>query len=172
MLSSQGVPDEKNLKTVRPPLSRRGRGPVVWVECFEEIPCDPCHDACPVGAIHPFPDINDCPSVDHEACTGCGLCITACPGLAIFVVDESRDDGMATIRLPYELLPVPEVDDAVQVLDRAGHEVGTGRVVLVDQRSGGDRTAVIEIEVAASLAEVVRAIRVSPTRGEGRYCEA
>jgi hypothetical protein len=45
-----------------PDARRRAMGPVVVIECFEEIPCDPCHDACNQGAIETFDDINGLPT--------------------------------------------------------------------------------------------------------------
>ncbi len=43
MLKNTGVPDEKDLASVTPTKKRLEEGPVVMVECFQEIPCDPCH---------------------------------------------------------------------------------------------------------------------------------
>ncbi|MBD3348956.1 MAG: 4Fe-4S dicluster domain-containing protein [Candidatus Eisenbacteria bacterium] len=123
------------------------RGPVVVVECVENIPCNPCAAACPRGAIRIEGDINETPSVDFEACNGCGLCVSACPGLAIFVVDASGKGDTATVMLPYEYAPLPEVGEEVTTLDRSGGKVGRARVTRVLNTEAMDRTPVVSLEV-------------------------
>ncbi|MGE5593949.1 MAG: 4Fe-4S binding protein [Betaproteobacteria bacterium] len=143
-----------------PDAERLARGPCVVVECPEEIPCDPCHDACPRGAIRPFDDINHLPEVDFDKCNGCGACISACPGLAIFVVDETWRDGRALVKLPYEFVPLPKPGQHVAGLDRAGRERCAARVVRVQTSKKQDRTAVVWIEVPNALSMEIRHIRV------------
>jgi len=164
MLSKTGVPTPEDIERVTPSVQRRARGPVAVVECLQEIPCDPCAEACRVGAISPFSDINHLPSIDHEICTGCGLCISACPGLAIFVVDESYSDEEAVVRLPYEFLPRPEKGDRVTGLDRRGEPRGEFQVVRVQAGKAFDRTAVVWLAVPRELCMEIRAI-VPPERG-------
>lgn len=159
MLKVDGVPDDDDVRAIRPSAERRASGPVVWVECFEEIPCDPCHDACPTGAIGAFDDINDLPAVDHGKCNGCGLCVPACPGLAIFIIDETYSEDEAVIRLPYEFTPLPERGDEVTLLTRAGEEVGAGTVQRVQNPAAFDHTAVVWVVIPRELAGEVRAIR-------------
>ncbi|MFP4200698.1 MAG: 4Fe-4S binding protein [Clostridia bacterium] len=160
MLQSSGVPESELIDRARPPLWTRRAGPVVWVECFQSIPCDPCHTACPSGAIAAFSDINDLPRVDHSLCTGCGLCVAACPGLAIFVIDESIPGDYALISLPYELNPLPKVGDMVNLLDRAGVCLGEGEVTRVRNPKVFDKTSVVTVRVPDTLVESVRAISV------------
>ncbi|MEW6227375.1 MAG: 4Fe-4S binding protein [Bacillota bacterium] len=152
-----GIP--AGLRTI-PDASRRARGPVVVIECFEEIPCDPCHDACRRGAIRPFDDICHLPEVDFDKCNGCGACISVCPGLAIFVVDESWKEDRAVVRLPYEFVPLPGPEDIVKCLDRNGKECCEARVIKVEETNRHDRTAVIWVEVPKALSMDVRHIRV------------
>ncbi|MCR4401721.1 MAG: 4Fe-4S binding protein [Firmicutes bacterium] len=151
-----------------PDQGRRSRGPCVAIECFEEIPCDPCHDACRRGAIRPFSQINHLPEVDFDVCNGCGACIPACPGLAIFVVDETWKDDFAVVRLPYEFLPVPSPGDEVAGLDRSGQERCAARVVKVERSAKHDRTTVVWVEVPKSLSMEVRHIRVGGSGGGSR----
>jgi len=158
MLKKDGIPAEEDVAIITPSDERRAAGPVAWVECFEKIPCDPCHDACPAGAIAEFSDINDLPSVEHDECTGCGLCVSACPGLAIFVIDETYSEEKALIRLPHEFSPVPEPGDEVPLLNRAGEEVGTGEVDRVQKPAAFDRTAVVWVIIPQELVRDVRAI--------------
>ena len=93
MLTRTGVPTDDDLREVTPSSARLARRRVAVVECFQEIPCDPCADACPFGAISPFTNINDRPQVLPDECVGCALCVAKCPGLAIFMVDLTGQTG-------------------------------------------------------------------------------
>lgn len=157
-IPANGIPTEEDIKKMIPSSEAFDRGPVVIVECFQHIPCDPCAASCPSGAILPFKDINDLPEVDYERCTGCGLCIASCPGLAIFVVDMTYSDSEALIKLPFELLPVPRKGQVVSGLDRAGEKVADVKVDRV--LTTKNKTNVITIIVPRDLAMVIRNIRV------------
>src|SRR5512138_1248025 len=100
-----------------PPDGRLAAGPVVMVECIENIPCNPCAYACPRKAITIEGELTDTPKVDFSKCNGCTLCIAKCPGLAIFVVHRDYSKTEATVTLPYELLPRPETGARVACLD-------------------------------------------------------
>lgn len=162
-IPADGIPTKKDLEKVMSSPEAFDRGPVVMVECFQHIPCDPCAASCPSGAILPFQDINDLPEVDYDRCTGCGLCIASCPGLAIFVVDLTYSDTEALIKLPYELLPVPEKGQTVSGLDREGKKVADVRVKKVLNTK--NKTRVITIIVPRDLAMVIRNIRVEEQNG-------
>jgi len=142
-------------KELLPSDERLRRGPVVILECPEEIPCNLCIYACPFKAISKD-RIYSVPRVDFDKCIGCGACIPQCPGLAIFVVDLSREN-YALISLPYEMLPKPEKDSIAVLLDREGREVGVGRIVKVWQY---DKTWVVTVEVPRDKWWEVRNIRI------------
>lgn len=146
-----------------PSADRRAKGPVVVIECFQEIPCDPCHEACNQGAILAFDDINRLPEVAFARCNGCGRCISVCPGLAIFVVDESWKDGLAVVRLPYEFVPLPYEGQKVYGLARNGRELCEAKVVRVENTKRHDRTPVVWVEVPKAVAMDVRHICVGGT---------
>ncbi|NLJ59787.1 MAG: 4Fe-4S binding protein [Firmicutes bacterium] len=146
-----------------PDAERRGKGPVVVIECFEEIPCDPCHEACNQGAILAFDDINSLPEIDFAKCNGCGRCISVCPGLAIFVVDETWKEGLAVVRIPYEFIPLPHKGQQVKGVSRDGVELCDATVVKVENTKRHDRTPVIWVEIPRALAMDVRHIRVGGT---------
>lgn len=146
-----------------PDAERRGKGPVVVIECFEEIPCDPCHEACNQGAILAFDDINSLPDIDFAKCNGCGRCISVCPGLAIFVVDETWKEGLAVVRIPYEFIPLPHKGQQVKGVSRDGVELCDATVVKVENTKRHDRTPVIWVEIPRALAMDVRHIRVGGT---------
>ncbi len=145
-----------------PSEERLKKKPVAVPECPQEIPCTPCSEICPVGAIS-MPTPNDRPIVDYDKCIGCSLCVQICPGLAFFMV-HYRDEK-ARITMPHELLPVPKRGEEVILLNRKGEEIGTGKVVLVIPRdkSVGD-TPVLTVEVPLELAWEARAVRVKEAR--------
>ena len=153
-----GVPVKEEIEKVMPPEDILAKKPVVMVECFQNIPCDPCAASCPFGAILPFEDINDLPVVDYDKCTGCGICVTSCPGLAIFVLDMNYSDEEALIKLPYEMLPLPQKGEMVSGLDREGHKVAEVKVDKVTKTK--NKTYLISIVVPKELALIIRNIRV------------
>ncbi|HBN09436.1 MAG TPA: 4Fe-4S ferredoxin [Cyanobacteria bacterium UBA8530] len=159
MLANSGYAEIEELSRVIPSKERLAKGAVAIAECLQSIPCNPCNSACKRGAFLAFKDINDLPTVDVERCNGCGLCVSACPGLAIFVVDESFNETEALIKLPYEFLPLPIEGKDVPALDRKGEIVGTARVVKVQNTKTMDRTPVIWIAVPKAMSMIVRNIR-------------
>ncbi len=168
MLKKDGVPSPEELEGVKPSQERLEEGPVVIVECMQEIPCDPCYYACPKEAFRPFGDINEKPEIDYEKCNGCSICIANCPGLAIFVLDYNYSEKEGLLKIPYELKPLPEKEEKVIVLNRAGEEIGKGRVVQVLNTKKQDRTAIISIAVPKEIlmdARHIRLIRGSTDEG-------
>ena len=159
MLKNDGIINPEELAPVIPPPARLAKGPVAIIECLQDIPCDPCVSACPVKAIKMKEGITDKPALEFDTCTGCGLCIPKCPGLAIFVINMKHTPGMATVSMSHELLPVPEKGQEVTALDRTGKDVGKVKVVRVVNPPGYDRTAVVTIEVPADQVNNIRAIR-------------
>lgn len=167
-LQATGVPDREDVERILPSLERLRRGPVAIIECFQEIPCDPCAEACRHGAIKPFENVCDLPRIEHEGCNGCGTCVVRCPGLAIFIVDMSRGDGLAEVRVPYEYSPLPEAGELVAALDHQGREIAQATVLRVQRPAAFDRTALISLEVAEDKALAVRGLRLRRKAGEPR----
>jgi thioredoxin reductase/Fe-S-cluster-containing hydrogenase component 2 len=141
-----------------PAEERFQRRPLAVIECREEIPCDPCAYVCSRGAISVGRPMTRLPRLDVEKCTGCGLCIPACPGLAIFVVDKTYSSQDALVQLPYEFRPLPKVGEQVDCLDRQGHKVAEGKVLKVSNPHGFDRTTVVSVSFDKKFADEVRAI--------------
>jgi Fe-S-cluster-containing hydrogenase component 2 len=166
MLEKTGVVSLETVEKNLPSEERRKKGPYVVIECFQRIPCNPCYTACKVGAVREFEDINDLPEVDYEKCTGCGLCVSSCPGLACFVIDETFSEDKALIKLPYELLPLPEVGDVLDALDREGNIVGKAEVVKVQSGKKLDCTSVISISVPKEQCMIVRNIKLGGSLNE------
>ncbi|ACB85327.1 ATP-binding protein [Natranaerobius thermophilus] len=160
-----GVPSEKLQEQVKPPEHRREQGPVVMVECFQEIPCDPCNKACNFGAIKPFEDINDLPEVDFDKCNGCGVCVGYCPGLAIFIIDETYSQETDLVKIPYEFSPLPEKGQVVQGLDREGKYVTDVKVSQVRESSRKNRVYILSLEVPKGYGYTVRNISFTSEGG-------
>ncbi|KPK63911.1 hypothetical protein AMJ83_05315 [candidate division WOR_3 bacterium SM23_42] len=137
---------------------RRKKGPYVVIECPEKIPCDPCVDACPNDAITIPGSIIELPEVDYEKCTGCLVCIPRCPGLAIFVIDETPEDH-SIVYIPYEFLPRPKRGETAMGLDREGKERCEAKIIKVIDAKKFDRCAIVGISVPKELGQEIRAIR-------------
>ncbi len=52
-----------------------------------------CEVACPFDAIHVGPD--GIPHVSYDKCTGCGLCVAACPNILLELVPVDRKGAIA-----------------------------------------------------------------------------
>ena len=142
-----------------PSEERLGKGKVAVIECIQDIPCNPCETVCPKSAIEIGSPITNLPRFRGDLCDGCGKCISICPGLAIFIVDNTYSDNEATISIPYEMLSMPEKDEIVEVLDRNGIKICEGKVIRVQNPKSFDRTAVITFMVLKKYSELARNIR-------------
>ena len=152
-------PEELRELQKRPSEERYQKGPVAVIECVQEIPCNPCEAACRFGAIRIGDPITNLPQCSHEKCTGCGVCVSKCPGLAIFVVNKAYSETTATVSFPYEYMPVPEQDMAVTAVNRKGEPVCEAKVVKVLNPAAFDHTPVVTVEIPKEYADDVRSIR-------------
>jgi len=160
LLRTTGVPTEQELDAVFPSKERLEKGPVVVVECFETIPCNPCYTACHSGGIRAFKNIIDLPTVDYEECNGCTLCISSCPGLAIMVIDYRYHKDYVKMTIPFEFSPLPKPEDWVMGLNRNGKEVKRVQVLSVKNTKHLDKTPMISIAVPKGQFKEIRNIRV------------
>lgn len=137
---------------------QKGVHPVM--ECTQNIPCNPCQDACPRHCIRIGSNITALPSIDEEKqCTGCGMCVASCSGQAIFLVNEDCGDGTAEITLPYEFLPLPQTGDKGVALGRNGKPVCPAEVVKVRSAKAFDHTNLLTMKVAKEFAMQARFFR-------------
>lgn len=168
-----GILDPEELADLpgMPSEERLAEGPVAVIECSQEIPCNPCELACPRRAIRIGKRITDLPKLDENLCIGCGLCIPACPGQAIFVVDLAYSESEAAVHLPYEFWPLPETNESVEILNRAGVPMSEGRVVRTLNPERYDHTAVVEVAVPKADAMEARNIAVRRSDSNGKIRE-
>lgn len=160
MLKETGIPTAEDIKSITPPMERLNKGPVAVIECFQQIPCNPCYTKCKNKAIGEMADINERPQIDYNNCNGCGICAMACPGLAIFIIDYNYSENKALIKIPYEFLPIPTEGTIVKALNREGNIVGEAKVVRVQNGKGQNKTPLIWLEVDKPLIMEVRNFRM------------
>ena len=141
----------------QPSEERKKKAPYIVIECPEKIPCDPCVDACPQGAISIPGSMIELPEIDYEKCNGCLVCIPRCPGLAIFVIDETPPNH-AIIYVPYEFLPRPKIGDTAVGRDREGKERCEVEIVKLLDAKKFDRCAIIGFRVPKDLVNEIRFI--------------
>lgn len=142
-----------------PSEERYAKGPVAVIECVQEIPCNPCEAACIQGAISVGNPITNLPTCAHDKCTGCGVCISKCPGLAIFIVNKAYTEATATVGFPYEYMPTPEVGMDVKAVNRKGEVLCDAKVVKVVNPPAFDHTPVVTIEIPKEFADEARSIK-------------
>ena len=142
-----------------PGEERFERGPVVVIECDEDIPCNPCEDICPEGAITVGDPITNLPIIDPEKCDGCIVCISICPGLCMFVVHKNYSETESLIYIPYEMYPLPEKGSMAKGCDRKGEVICNVKVEKVFLAKKLQKTAIIAIAVPKKYFETIRSIK-------------
>ena len=133
---------------------------VAVLECVEDIPCNPCEEVCPAGAIRIGLPITNLPYIDGNKCNGCSLCVAVCPGLAIFVIEKNYSNQQSTITMPYELLPLPDEGDTIKALNRRGEFLCNAQVIKVLRSKRYDKTNLITVVVDKRYFNQVRGIKV------------
>lgn len=145
MLNINGVVKGKLLDEKLEAVLNSNKKSGAVLECYQEIPCNPCSTSCPFDAIKVEPDLNQVPVIDYDLCTSCGICVYNCPGLAIFVVDMSKEK--AVFKISYELLPIPEKGMILKGVNRAGEVICDAEVIRVQNSKAQDNTVLIHVEV-------------------------
>lgn len=154
-LLKRGYLDDADLERFNRSDKKPGVHPVI--ECTQNIPCNPCQDACPKGCIKIGKTITALPRIDEgNSCTGCGMCIASCSGQAIFLVDETYEPGYASITLPYEFLPLPQKGDRGTALSRSGQLLGAAEIIDVRSAKAFDHTTLVTMKVPADQAMSAR----------------
>ena len=131
----------------------------IFIDCPQEIPCNPCCFSCPTGAIHIDGELTSRPSFEVEKCIGCGNCVAACPGQACFLMDEQYSETQGTIDFPYEYLPIPQPGEVVDAMDNMGNLICKGEIVEVLSRKSWANTLVIRMAVPKEKLYEVRGMK-------------
>ena len=138
----------------------KGIHPVI--ECTQNIPCNPCQDSCPKKCIVIGENITALPHLNPDnQCIGCGMCVASCSGQAIFLVDETYEEGYASITMPYEFLPLPEVGDKGDALGRDGQKVCEAEVISVKTSPAFDKTHLLTMKVPVEFVMKARFFKKS-----------
>lgn len=136
-------------------IHKQGIHPVI--ECTQNIPCNPCQDACTKGCITIGKNITNLPIASEQSdCINCGMCVASCSGQAIFLVNEDCGDGSATVTLPYEFLPLPEEGTKGYGCGRNGEKLCNAEVVSVKTMKAFDHTNLLTMRIPREYAMKAR----------------
>jgi Fe-S-cluster-containing hydrogenase component 2 len=157
MLNKTGIP-EKELVLSRFPNQKALLKPKAILECYEDIPCNPCSTSCPFDAIEIGPNINVQPHLLVDVCTGCGVCVPSCPGLAIVIAQIRGND--AVFKIPYEFIPIPIKNEIWDGVNRSGEVICDALIENVVINKKQDHTAVVTVSVPVEFLHDFVTIRV------------
>lgn len=131
--------------------------PIASLECFEFTACTACIVSCPHEAITKAV-IPGLPQLKADACTGCGACVAVCPSsAAVMVKDFSHGQSMRYF-LPDDTRTLWKGGEAVQVLNRQGELLATGKVIASNAYQNGHHR-VLEIEAPSYIQWDARSFR-------------
>ncbi len=133
---------------------------IARINCLQPIPCNPCETSCPFGAIYIGEDITNRPVLNMEKCKGCGICVAACPGIAITMVKITGDDK-DFVAIPYEYNPLPLVGETVLMVDTNGLLLGDGIVDKLKRPDKNDPTTLVYVAVDKSITDKAVGIKKS-----------
>lgn len=151
-LLKKGYIEEEELERFPGVIKGKVKGLHPVIECTQNIPCNPCQDACKFGCIKVGDKITRLPEVDINAtCAGCGKCVASCSGQAIFLIDEDYDDTYGTVTMAYEFLPYPKEGTRGIACGRDGKAVCEAEVINCRISSGMDHTALLTIKVPKDM---------------------
>lgn len=128
--------------------------------CLQEIPCNPCTTVCPKNAIKLMDKsgtIMDIPYLAGE-CIGCGICVAACPGLAITLA-KKVDEKTAEVMLPHEYNCSYKTGDRIPLTDMDGNYLEDGTITKISFNKKY-KTTLITVSASLQNATKIMGIRV------------
>ena len=144
MLNQTGIPTLEQVLSRFPNYKALAR-PKAILECYEDIPCNPCATSCPFDAIDIGENINKQPKLHPDLCTGCAVCVPSCPGLAIIIAQIRGKE--AVFKIPYEFQPLPVKGQMWDGVNRSGEVICDAVVEHVLITNKQDHTAVVTVSV-------------------------
>lgn len=177
ILESLGIKSEENVGELEqkaaimkrhPPapkeraLPKEEEGIIPIFHCTQEIPCNPCTTVCPRHQIATLDDlITELPYFKGEkSCSGCGSCVSVCPGLAITLVDYRRDKENPLVTLPFEMINGGAVKGKqVTTVSNSG-VLGEFEVVRTRVLKEYPKTQLVTVKTPRELAKLVIGIQV------------
>lgn len=157
MLNKTGIPTKEQVLS-RFPETKALIRPKAILECYEDIPCNPCSTSCPFDAIEIGPNINIQPKLKVDLCTGCAMCVSSCPGLAI-VIAQIKDDK-AIFKIPYEFNPKPQKGETWDGVNRSGEVICDAQIESVILNNKQDHTAIVTVSVPLNFLHDFVTVRV------------
>lgn len=159
-LLKRGYVSESEINSY-PGVKKRSSGIHPVIECTQNIPCNPCQDVCKFNCIQVGQRITSLPVVNAGSkCMGCGICVSSCPGQAIFLVDDDYDEEYSAVTIPYEFLPYPKEGMKGTALGRDGKEVCRAEVISCKTIPAMDHTALLVIKVPKDMSMKARYFKV------------
>ena len=154
-LLKKGYVSDEEIERFPGVTHKKGVHPVI--ECTQNIPCNPCQDACPKGCISTGDNITYLPFFKEDSeCINCGMCVASCSGQAIFLVAEDTEPGFGEVTIPYEFLPLPEKGDKGYGLSRSGQKLCDVEITNVRTSKAFDGTNLVTMKVPMEYIDKAR----------------
>ncbi len=130
------------------------------IHCLQEIPCNPCTTVCPTHSITTEDGSLMALPIYGKDCIGCAKCLLICPGLAITLVDQRKDEQNPTVTIAYEVGNFPvQTGDEMELNDIEGNPLGWYKVVAV-VRNNQKLTQLVRFSVPRAIAKQVAGFRI------------
>ena len=126
---------------------------IAAIDCIENIGCRVCQKACPVGAIQIDRPKNQ--FLLEDVCTGCGLCVQACPSEVPVMIAGDASQSFTTLIFTYREKRKLKKGDKVGLLSRKGEMLAQGRVLDIFVEGGSE---LYKVEVPSHLIWDARSI--------------